>query len=442
MIFFCKRISLVVGALLLSACAASSLPGYQNAYRSYSVPQSLVDRINAKFREHGLNQASVTRDSTGRIQLIGTYRDEDEVDTAFIIVQSIVGLKSTSPFYPQNIQHKRWEVEAGKALEASVHASAPRSGVPVKRALVVGLNHFGDPYHIPDIQGRDDAVVVQDYLRRAGYNVTTLLDERATQASIENALNTLDRSIGPNDDVFIFISSHGAPPVPTPGGADQRKMSIIAYDSGGKNTMAMTDETEFNLYIQRHAVPDTLVQDVARRPSRTTRVIIDTCFSGDMLEDIEDESTAYILKTNGGKKEVAGVSLASWTTPDFTSKGIHFASDKPDEAAGGRGSKASAAVDRNRNGYTIITATSADEHSWGPAAGKTFESPVGAGRLNGSFFTQSLFAYLNTTDGRLDPAFRDAKVFTSQKAIEASKGAEHQTPREFSTIPDQTNIIN
>lgn len=441
MISFCKRVSAVLCALVLSACAASSLPGYQNAYQAYNVPQSLVDRINVKFREHGLARASVARDNTGRIQLTGIYHDEDEVDTAFVIVQSIVGIKSTSPFYPHNIEHKRWEIAAGKALEATLHSTAPRSAIPIKRALVVGLNRFGDPYNMKDIQGRDDAIVVQDYLRRAGYEVTTLLDEQATKANIEGALRTLDRSIGPNDDVFVFISSHGAPPVPTPGGVDQRKMSILAFDSGDSHTMAIKDAAEFFLYVQRHSVPDTLVQDVARHPSRMTRIVIDTCYSGDMLDDVQNESTTYILKTNGGKKEVAGISLASWTTPDFTRKGIHFAADtasgigSPQHGNGAHG-------DRNRNGYTIITATSPNEESLGPPKGQTFKNPAGSGQLYGSYFTQSLFAYLYASGGHLDSAFQRAKVFTSETASQASRGAAHQTPREFSTVPDGANVIN
>ncbi|MEM5439930.1 caspase family protein [Paraburkholderia diazotrophica] len=439
---YLQRIGILVVSILLSACAASSLPGYQNAYHSYNVPQSLVDRIKIKFHEHGLARASVARDSTGRIQLIGSYQNEDEVDEAFIIVQSIVGLKSTSPFYPQDIKQKRWEIAAGKALDAYTRDGGPRSSVPVKRALVVGLNHFGDPYHIKEIQGRDDAIVVQDYLKRAGYNVTTLLDDRATKANIEGALNALDRSVGPNDDVFIYISSHGTPPVPTSGGGDQRKMSIIAYDSGGPKTMSMTDETEFNLYIQRHSVPDTLVQNVARRPSHTTRVVIDTCFSGDMLDDIQDESTAYIRKTNGGKPEKAGISLASWTTSDFTSKGIQFVGDPKDKAASGQKKSPPTAVDRNRNGYTIITATSPDEESLGPKAGRTFQSPVDGQPLKGSFFTQSLFAYLGTNNGRLGPAFREAQTFTSEKAVEVTKGVGHQTPRQFSTISDEQSAVD
>lgn len=429
-----------MGAMLLSACAASSLPGFQNAYRSYNVPQSLVDRIKVKFREHGLDRASVVRDGTGRMQLVGSYQNEDDVDTAFTIVQSIVGMRSTSPLYPQDIKQKRWEIAAGKALQSYSRDSAARSSVPVKRALVIGLNRFANPY-IPAIQGRDDAIVVQDYLKRAGYNVTTLLDEHATQASIEKSLNTLDRAVGPNDDVFVYISSHGTEPVPTPGGVDQRKMSIIAYDSVNEKTMAMSDATEVKLYVQRHSVPDTLVQNVARRPSHVTRIVIDTCYSGDMLDDIKDESTEYIIRTNGGAPEKEGISLASWTTSEFTSKGIHFAGDADDQATNVP-RKPRTAVDRNRNGYAIITATSPNQRSWGPAEGHTFASPVGGQRLNGSFFTQSLFAYLKTDGGKLGPAFRQAQDFTSRAALDASKGRENQNPRQFSTIPDEQNAVD
>jgi hypothetical protein len=435
------RVATVVGSLLLTACAASSLPGYQNAYHAYNVPQPLFERIQAKFHEHGLVQAGITRDSTGRVQLTGTYRNEDEVDEAFMIVQSIVGLKSTSPFYPEDILQKRWEVAAGNALNTYTHAQRSSSAAPVKRALVVGINHFADPYHLPDIQGADDAAVVQGYLRQAGYTVTALLNERATQANIEVAIAKLNQDIGPRDDVFIYISSHGNAPVPTPAGDDQRKMSIMAYDSGDQNTVRSNDRTEILLHFQQHAVPDTLVQNLARKPSHTMRVVIDTCYSGDMLDDIADDSTTYILQTNGGQSERAGISLASWTGPEYTSKGIHFADDSTNGAQASDATRAVTAIDRSRSGYNIITATSANEESLGPKSG-TFASPLSSGRtLKGSYFTQSLFEYLGYYKGQLGPAFRDAQTFTSTKALAVSHGAEHQTPRQFSTIPDQQNDL-
>lgn len=435
------RLVVLTASLLLTACAASSLPGFQNAYHGYDVPQTLVERIKLKFHQHGLDQAGVTRDGTGRIELTGTYRNEDEVDTAFTIVQSIVGIKSTSPFYPEHILQKRWEVAAGKALGAYTHGQHNASAAPVKRALVVGINHFADFEHMHDIQGADDAAVVQDYLRRAGYRVTALLGEQATQAGVEAAIARLGAEIGPNDDVFLYISSHGNMPVPTPDGPDARKMSILVYDSGSAETMRSRDPTEIMLYFQRHSVPDTLVQDLAKKPSHTTRVVIDTCYSGDMLDDVSDESTTYVRAANGGRHEKQGISLASWTGPAYTSKGIRFADDTEDGDGGARAKGPHTKIDRSRSGYLLITATSPDEESLGPSAG-TFTSPLAAARvLKGSYFTQSLFDYLGYYQGRLDPAFLDARNFTSRIAVQVSGGKAHQIPRRYSTILDQQNDL-
>lgn len=435
------RLACLVIPALLSACAASSLPGYQNAYRAYNVPQALVDRIKEKFASHGLDQASVARDNTGRIQLVGTYRDEDEVDTAFLIVQSIVGIKSTSPFYPEHILKKRWELEAGKALEAATQARAVEGAKPVKRALVVGINHFADPYHLPDIQGADDARVVQHYLEGAGYRVTALFDRQATQANIESAIARMGTDIHPNDDVFIYVSSHGNVPVPSPAGADNRNMSIMAYDSGDEETIRSNDRTDIILHFQQHAVPDTLVQDLARKPSHITRVVIDTCYSGDMLNDIVDESAGYIRQTNGDRNEYAGISLASWSGEGYASKGIVFSDDGAGQDSGTGVRKTHTVIDRSRAGYNIITATSSNEESLAPKDGM-FRSPlVPSQTLKGSFFTQSLFAYLDHYHGQLAPAFRDAQAFTSRMAIEVSHGERHQVPREYSTIPAQQNNL-
>ncbi|WP_345816862.1 caspase family protein (plasmid) [Paraburkholderia sp. PREW-6R] len=431
------RLACLIAPVLLSACAASSLPGFQNAYRAYNVPEPLVQQIKLKFATHGLTQASVARDNTGRIQLIGTYRDEDQVDTAFLIVQSIVGIKSTSPFYPEHVLKKRWDTEAGKALAAYNRAQAEKATQPVKRALVVGINHFADPYHLPDIQGADDAEVVQHYLERAGYRVTALLNQQATKANIEAAIARLNEQIRPNDDVFIYVSSHGNMPVPVPG--DKRKMSIMAYDSGNEETVRSNDGPEIILHFQQHAVPDTLVQDLARKPSHVTRVVIDTCYSGDMLNDIVDEGAAYVRRTNGNRNEYEGISLASWTGDSYTSKGIRFSDDGVQQTGGTQ--KARTVIDRSRAGYNIITATSPNEESLGPKNG-TFESPLAHDQvLKGSFFTQSLFAYLDHYHGQLAPAFRDASRFTSEKAQEVSKGERHQVPREWSTIPPDQNDL-
>ncbi|MFO1391643.1 MAG: caspase family protein, partial [Agitococcus sp.] len=259
-------------AILLAGCANQSMPGYQRVYQGYQVPQNLADAVQARLRAEGISQAIIGRDSVGRLKLNGVYRDEDEVERAFIIVQSIVGIQSTSPFYPENVQEKRWEREAGAALsDYFKRKKQAQSNVPgKKRALVIGINRFQSYPQITDIQGEDDARLMGIVLANYGYDVRSLLGERATKAKIESEIANLDKVLEPNDTLFIYISSHGTPPVPTPSGGDERKMSIVAYDSGPL-TSSM-DRTGGALTIQRTSVSDKLVQRLAQRTSAMTRV--------------------------------------------------------------------------------------------------------------------------------------------------------------------------
>jgi hypothetical protein len=268
-----NRINLVIvllASLFLAGCAANQLPGFENTYYSYNIPQPLLDRIMLKFREHGLVNARITRDPVGRVRLAGSYLNEEEVDQAFIIAQSIVGLKSTSPFYPENIKEKRWEIQAAKALNehskaSRVAAVAPpqkpnrvtAAAPPQKRALVIGINTFRDSKNLSPIQGEDDAVVVKARAEAEGYEVTDLLGPKATKASIEAALASLEAKVGPDDSLFVFISSHGTMPVPSHKGGDERKMSIVAWDTGNEKP---TDTPLTKLNAHKTSVSDTLVQ--------------------------------------------------------------------------------------------------------------------------------------------------------------------------------------
>jgi len=192
-----------------------------------------------------------------------------------------------------------------------------------------------------------------------------------------------------------------------------------------------------------------MVQRLAKKPTRVTRILIDTCYSGEILSGIPDsESNRYILATNGGKPERASIALASWTGPEFTSKSIRF----KDQAAPNPSAQSSATSRQRDSGwdkldskrpYAIITATSEGEESLGPRVEEgTFASPLSANKtLRGSFFTQAFFEYLDAADGHMEPAFENARAFTQQKAIEVTKGKGHQVPRQLSTLPaDQNNF--
>lgn len=434
---------------LLAGCAANKLPGYQNTFQGYNVPQPLLDRISAKFREHGLTAATIGRDNVGRVRLLGAYRNEDEVDRAFVIVQSIVGIKSTSPFYPQDVKEKNWEREASGALAdfaASRRRASGDGGQGVRRALVVGISLFRDP-HIQPIPGEADAQAMAEQLERFGYQVTRVLGRAATKAGIEAAVARMEAEVGPDDNLFIFVSSHGEPPIPSPRGGDERKMSIIAYDTGDGDGRPSKDEPSWRLKVHDTAVKDSVIQRLAQRPTRVTRVVIDTCYSGELLRGTQEDSRQYIHAQNGGMPERAGVSLASWSGPAFVSKGIQFAPGGPVQPvqAATKSAKPAAAAPRSRPGYTLITASSEGERSYAPAANGDFVSPVGDGRkLRGSFFTQSFAGWLELHSGKVQPAYELASRFTTTKVDSLSQGKPdvQQHPRIFSTLTAEDDVLS
>lgn len=434
------RALVVLAVLLLGGCAASQMHGYQPAYHSYNVPQPLLDAITLKLRQNGLANARLGRDSVGRVRLEGNYANEDEVDRAFIIVQSIVGLKSTSPFYPENVAVTRWETEARQALAANAQAQRTSTRPGRRIAFVVGINTFKDSKHFRPVPGEDDAQVVKRSAEKAGYQVTALLGRQATKAAIESALARIESELQPQDSLFIYISSHGTTPLPTPQGGDNRRMSIIAWDSGDA---AIDNRTQYDLNLHRTAVSDTLVQRLAKKPTRNTRILIDTCYSGEMLRGLPDASAGYIARTNNGVPERAGIALVSWTGPAFTSKGIRQAFDgaAPASTAPAGAAQGTLADDLGtERAYTIITATSEGEESLAPGnADSLFE--LDGRRLKGSFFTQAFFAYLEEAQGHVEPAFEKAREFTSKKAVEVTRGQQTQIPRHFATKSADRNSL-
>lgn len=435
------RAFLVLLTLLLTGCAANQLHGFENTYYSYNVPQPLLDKIAARLRQEGLVNARVERDSVGRVRLGGSYQNEDEVDRAFLIVQSIVGLKSTSPFYPANIRQQRWEIEAREQLERMAQAERAKPRPPRRVALVIGISTFKDSRHWTPIPGEEDAAVVQRAAQQSGYQVTALLGRSATKANIEAALRRIDADLRPDDSLFIYVSSHGMKPLPSANGGDERKMSIIAWDSGDA---AINNETDYQLNLLRTAVPDVLVQRLAKKPTRNTRILIDTCYSGEMLKGLPDESAGYIAQMNKGLPESAGISMASWTGKAYTSKGIRFSEDAPKQAAAGGTATPSQAVTEaidSERAYTIITATSEGEQSLAPPPQTgTFVLP-GKGTLRGSFFTQAFFAYLEEYGGHVEPAFAAARDFTSRTARDVTGGQKTQVPRQFATRAAERNRL-
>ena len=404
-----SRRSLLLAPLALSGCAPM-VAVYQPVYQGYQVPEELLVAVRKRLRGEGLSAADVDRDAVGRLRLVGSYRNEDEADKALLILASLVGLKSASPFYPEQLAEHRWERAAQAAMAA--HALSLKRQVPPsrKRALVVGINRFMDEAHLRPLQGEDDARLVAARLRASGYAVTALFGPQASRAAIQAAIAQTREELGADDLLFIYVSSHGALPVPSSDGAETRRMSIVAYDSGDILGDRSADATAYLLKLERTSVRDSLVQELANAPSRLTRVLIDTCYSGDMLDPLQGEGMDFIRESNGGRVERESISMEAW----------------------------SRLAERTRSRYTLLTATSPGELALGPPPQPgVFASPLNPARqLRGSFFTQTLFEYLDQRKGLLHAAFADAQRFTQQMARVVSGGQQTQTPRMLSTMEE------
>ena len=437
----------LVSVLVLSGCAAKNMPGYERVYQGYNVPQSLVDRIERKFKTEGLTQARIARDPTGRLQLDGVYADDDQVEKAFLITQAIVGIKSTAPYYPAQVRERRWTKSAEVALEQFRRRSDTRVNLPGRRlALVVGISHFLDK-QIGSILGEEDGRAFAELLRAHGYTVTSLLGPQATKANIEAAVGQLGSEMRDNDTLVIYVSSHGNMPSLRQGRpADERSMSIVAYDSSSGNSSSTDDRV---LRIQETSVSDELLKALVALPSKGTLVLIDTCYSGEILGGLSNEESArYVRQTNGGQVERESVSLKSWQNVEYASKGIQLVQDTatpPAQRKQGAVLKTLMSGQAERGGRTFITATSSGEQAWGPPPGGTFTSPTRTGRNGkGSFFTVSFIEYIGATQGNVEDSFKAASDFTRNKVaneVRKSNPTARQNPVWFTNIPRAENLI-
>jgi len=92
------------------------LPGAVTA-QTTAVTDSHIQQINGLFAQNGVGGGFVVLDSYGRIELKGQYEDEIQVDRAFSLAQTVVGVKWVSPVTPEDIKVKEWEKRLGVSLQ-------------------------------------------------------------------------------------------------------------------------------------------------------------------------------------------------------------------------------------------------------------------------------------------------------------------------------------
>lgn len=401
----CRQLPRLAGVLLLTLFAHAG-----HAQQSPVTEQHLA-QVNALFQRNNVARGFVAFDRYGRMELKGEYEDEREVDAAFSLAQTVVGVRWVSPVTPENIRVKEWERRIGSLFSrAGALKPTPRGDVtpgPIRNryALIVGVGKF--KYGINSLAySTQDAQAYYQFLvdpRRGQFqreNVIFLTDENATRANIAAALDRLRRLADSDDLVTVFMSSHGTPP-------DKRgAVNIVTYDAEIKPRERIwhTSITE-----------DMLKEFIDGLRARRLVMILDTCYSNGAYRAVPG------FLPPGGKSLGADDDEGYGLNPDYSkrllgSKDIVL-EDTPVASAG----EAARTPDNDGWGKVLIGASGSGERSW--------ESD----KLQNSVFTYYFVEGLNRYNGSVENAFNHAKPLVPQYVRQEKGNDIEQNPQVMST---------
>lgn len=268
---------------------------------------------------------------------------------------------------------------AAPALAAATQAPQALEPPKTRHALVIGLSSYEavrrQGVGIGDLPGvRRDTNLVVDTLRAMGYageRLRVLRDEQATSAALRGELKRLRAQLGPDDQLALFISGHGA----------DKQYSASGFGMPVLADFKPNDDGALDFWELQ-----SLVKNLACR----VVWINDTCHSG------------------GATQSINSVVLSS--------RGVGFAGNVrgPDAAAVGR----NAAQGQD---FAIITASAPHEVSWETAG-------------DGGVFTSTLFKALRSTRGEVPLATLFAQtvqrevVDKSKRICQENRQCQQQTP--------------
>ena len=403
------RLARLALALVLGILVVGQTHAQTGTVRSPISPAHLT-HIAQLFQGNGIRAGRAGLDRQGRVELQGQFENGREVDLAFSLAQTVVGVRWVSPVTPQNVRVKAWEdclsrILAGEPCGANVPAGTPapvaaseRPPGPVanKYGLVVGVGRFRGPI-TPLQYANKDAYDVYAYLvdpaggNFKSDNVVLLRDEYATRENVVRALNEIQRAAQEEDLVFIYFSSHGTPPDKFGG------VHVVTTDTE-VNPRERVWETSLSENILRG-----FVQNV-----RTKRLVLvmDACYSNGAYTHI-----AGFLPP-GGKSLDAGTDEGWGRSRQYMAQRLLGAKDLMVEDA-----PAAPAAGVRGWGKVLISASDAGERAW--------ESD----QLRNSIFTRYLLDGLRINRGSLKEAFDYAKPLVRQH-VKREKGTElEQNPQ-------------
>ncbi len=412
-----RLIKILTVSLLISTFLISVQTSVHS--RQSPVDDNHIFQANKLFRENGIYNGFVVLDRYGRLELKGDYNDEQEVDRAFSLAQTVVGIKWVSPVTPENIKVKEWEKRIGslferaKVLKPTVRGDLPPGPIKNKYALIVGIGKFkygktsANPRGIEPLQFTvRDAISFNQFLINQNFgafrqeNIIFLTDHNATRANIANALDKIKNLAKEDDLVVVYLSSHGTPPDKYGG------VFIVAYD-----TEVMPRER-----VWHTAVSEAMLRDfIEGLQAKRLVMILDTCYSNGAYRSVPGFLPPGGKSLGAGDDEGYGISSA-YGQRLLGSKDIVI-EDIPIKTT----SSKAKGTESDGWGKVLIGASGAGEQSW--------ESD----KLNQSIFTYYFLDGLKRNNGSIKNAFYHAKPLVTQR-VKQEKGQDiEQNPQIMAT---------
>ncbi len=379
----------------------------QTDYGSRQISDADIQQINGLLKHNGITNGYVTADGNGRVVLIGVYNDENEVDRAFSLAQSVVGVNLVSPVTPESIKVKEWEKCLELILSRRVKGRCGPNTIPVKSidtntpgpienkyALVVGIGTFKNGINSLEYASTDALNFYNYLVSPAGgkfkkQDVILLRDQQATKSSIVGSLNTIQAKATEIDLVVVYLSSHGTPPDKFGG------VYVVTYDSQ-VNPRYMIWDTSISADILRD-----FIQGVK---AKRLVMIMDACYSNGAYSQV-----AGFLPSGSkslGIEEDEGYGRSN----EYMSKKLLGAKDIILEDSAPVSTQANS---NNTQGWgkVLISASGAGEKSW--------ESE----NLRSSIFTYYFLEGLGMNDGGIKESFDYSKPLVYQR-VKQEKGVD------------------
>jgi hypothetical protein len=411
---------------ILPSCVVYSLPSPSTSTRSVPAPSTPMSsqaspvtsvhiaEINNLFASKGISKGHVELDRYGRVILKGEYRDEREVDYAFAYAQQIVGPKWVSPVTPENIKCEEWQKKIGLLfLEASEgmpsRRTQPGAAIRNRYALVVGIGKF---QYVPINKflqyTTSDARDFYEYLINPqegnfpSNNVILLADSQATKRNIDNAMDKIERTAGPDDLVCLFISSHGVQP------DKNGEVRVVAYDTILKPVRVWETSVSLKDFIQRIKAERLVVITDACYSSGLYKNIPGFLPSGGKSLGVTANEEYYGLSREFAQKVLGSKDLVFRDRPSSSQSSSFQArvSANQSQKASGLGRQSKQAW-----GKVLIAASSAEEQSW---EGE---------KIKHSYFTFFFLDGLQKNRGALQDSFNYASPLVTQRVREDKEGA-------------------